>query len=992
MSDSKQTSQPPHASFDRVGQGQLSVDASVWIQMLNLFATPAWISTGKGQLVFANQTARQMYFPEDGQAWLERIVESDRSVVLDCFAAMHAPSNAASAGVKVRTGKLALRFLKSQQVVNAAAGAPGKAPGVTSCQVDVARCQTGSDGVALFSFVANESDVPSRPRSVALSHDSLFTSAKYRSLVENLPLNVFHKDMEGRLTFCNQRYCESIGVTLEELMGKTDTDLFSQDLAEKYRRDDLWVLQTGKPFRDVELHPKGDESIYVELIKAPITDDDGKVIGIQGMFWDVTDRRKAEAALREAKEIAEAASKAKSDFLANVSHEIRTPMNGIIGMTELMLDTVADKNDREHLELIHLSAESLLSLLNNILDFSKIESGKIELESQRFSLKECIGDTIRSLAFRAHERDLELILEFAGGVPTEIVGDAVRLRQVIVNLVSNAIKFTEEGYVKVAVDCDVITRESEMVRDESHQRLTVHVSDTGVGIPFEKQSKIFAEFEQADSSTTRKYGGTGLGLTISSRLVELMGGELQVTSKPGEGTDFYFSIDVATNRNEVTESNAKLADQNVLLVTRHPLVGENIKRQLSARMMSATVVTTAAQAIAELIAADREHRRYDLAIVEMKLAEGDGRTVATMVGDSNRFRRMPLILLANTNSREVSSAREALGISLQLTKPVKESDLIATIETALDAAGIENSQYVESATTEERPRDKGFQVTLASSQAAKTLRVLAAEDNSVNQRLIGELLRRAGHEVVLANNGLEAVACFQKGEFDLVLMDVQMPEMDGFDATYEIRKLQADSGRRVPIIALTAHASPADRKRCLAAGMDEYLAKPIRAGELYSMINQQTGRAEDRLGDQAEQSGQPEPRHTKVENPVEWEIAFDTVGGDQQLLGDLLRVFVKDQGSLVDALSRALTANDSKEVRLGAHSLRSALGHLGVSEAARLAGKMEDIATKETERAEASGSQTNVDLSEARRLFSDFKNVIDLAVVEIKKFLAGGAR
>ncbi|HMP80282.1 MAG TPA: ATP-binding protein, partial [Pirellulaceae bacterium] len=361
--------------------------------------------------------------------------------------------------------------------------------------------------------------------------------AIYETLVQNLPIKVFRKDQTGRLVFCNQLYCEALGRPLEELIGKTDHDLFPPELADKYVTDDARVLATGQPMHDIEQHPGSDSSIsYVEVLKAPLVDSRGRRVGIQGMFWDVTSRVLAEEELKHSRDIAQAASKAKGDFLANVSHEIRTPMNAIIGITELLLDSCRDKQQREYLSMIQQSGENLITLLNDILDFSKIEAGKLELERLPFDLRNRLGDTLRSLAVRAHAKDLELVLDFDPLIPRTLIGDLNRIRQVLVNLVSNAIKFTDEGEVVLRVDCP---RKSDQLA-----HLTFDVIDSGIGIPGHRLESIFHEFEQAEMTTSRQYGGTGLGLPITRRLVTLMGGTLQVSSQVGFGSQFHFELEL----------------------------------------------------------------------------------------------------------------------------------------------------------------------------------------------------------------------------------------------------------------------------------------------------------------------------------------------------------------------------------------------------------------------------------------------------------------
>ena len=784
-------------------------------------------------------------------------------------------------------------------------------------------------------------------------------SARFKSLVDNLPVSVVHKDVEGRVIFANRQYLQTSAVdSMAPILGRTDADLFAPEFAAKFRKDDQWVMQTRQTFRDVEAHPS-ERHVFVETIKAPLLDDDGSLLGVQCIFWDVTDRKLAEEALRQAKEIAEAASQAKSDFLANMSHEIRTPMNGIIGLTDLMLATVKNPNDREHLELVQISAESLLSLINNILDFSKIEAGKVELESRRFDLRESLGDTLRSLGFRAHEKGLELFCSFSPDSPVEIIGDLVRLRQIVVNLVSNAIKFTENGHIEVSVVRDRTTRpEGE---DNSLVRLMFSVTDTGVGIPEEKQKRIFEEFEQADSSTTRNYGGTGLGLAISSRLVSLMGGTLEVESQPRFGTTFSFSIDVQVDGRPVAKrvDELHLTDCRALVVTKSIPLGDNFQKRLEHRGVFAEVVNSGAEAIKSF----RQHCDaavpFDLMLTDVELPDQSAFSLVEQIRSDHRGRDLAVVFLANTKTRDITESRAALGIEQQLTKPVKDKDLFACIESLFDRAD-------EEGLTPKNVRADSVQDLLLSS--LNSLRVLVAEDNAVNQTLMKALLRRAGHEPVVAANGIEAVKLFRSESFDVILMDVQMPEMDGYEATYEILKLQTNRGQRVPIIALTAHASPADRNRCLAAGMDEYLSKPIRAQSLYAMIDRLTGHHTTVNTDK--------PETKTAVSAIDWEAAFETVGGDQGLLKELLRVFVGDQAKLVQELESAIKSGNAREVRLSAHSFRGSLRHLGVSEASRVAGRIEDKAVADPS------------LSGVAKLFKQFKSNIDVAVEEIHHYLA----
>ncbi|MFK7770271.1 MAG: response regulator [Mariniblastus sp.] len=755
------------------------------------------------------------------------------------------------------------------------------------------------------------------------------SQAIYDSLVESLPINVFRKDREGNFVFANKKFCEGINLPLEEVLGKRDEDLFGKELAEKYHKDDAWVLQTGLPFHDIESHPRGDDSLYVEVLKAAVQNKSGKRIGIQGMFWDVTDRKKAEQALRSAKEIAESASRAKSDFLANVSHEIRTPMNGIIGMTDLLLSTVRRSEDRNYLKLIQSSADSLLTLINDILDFSKIEAGKVQLESQRFDMRDTLGDTLRSLAFRAHSKKLELIARFAPDVPHEVIGDLARLRQVVVNLVSNAIKFTHEGSVIFNVDSVGAT--------EDKVQLRFSVTDSGIGIPAEKHELIFSEFEQADTSTTREYGGTGLGLAIASRIVDLMGGKLKVKSEIGQGSEFSFTAEFHIDSTGFKESQDLLDGQSVMLVCRNAKMLANLESTLRNWKIRTFTENAAQPAFSVLQGMAIAGEPIPLVITDIELDKDDGPTLASWIrsdeqaGAKSVFKTQ-IIFLANASLTEGTTGkdegskrynRSELGIGHQLLKPVKEKDLFDAISLVLGLA--EPTTTNHSSATDSRDADAG----------SAQLSILLAEDNAINQKLAIALLEKVGHEVKLAHNGREAIELYRANQFDLILMDVQMPDIDGFEATYEIRKIQTETGLRIPIIALTAHASGADRKRCLAGGMDEYIAKPIRANDLYDLINQQTGHRST-----IRQTGNTTSKPS--ERLVDWERAFETVGGDRSLLGELIKVFLKDRESMVQNIKRAIDSKNDKELRLSAHSMKGALTHLGARDSAIIAGELEE--------------------------------------------------
>jgi PAS domain S-box-containing protein len=743
-------------------------------------------------------------------------------------------------------------------------------------------------------------DITDRKRAEAALRDS---EALYHSLVESLPLSVFRKDLDGRFTFGNHLFCQALGITPSQLVGRTDRDFFPSHLAEKYRADDRTVIEEGTAVEAVEEHQDpGGQTRFVQVIKTPVHDARGEVVGTQGIFWDVTDRLRAQEELNRAKEAAEAASQAKSEFLANISHEIRTPMNGILGMTELALDTDLTPEQREYLGMVKASAEVLLCTLNDILDFSHIEAGRLSLEHVPFGLREGLGDTMKALAARAHRKGLELACHVAPDAPDDLVGDPVRLRQVVVNLVGNAIKFTEHG--------EVVVRVEKAEEEPGAVVLHIAVRDTGIGISAEKQHLVFAPFVQADGSTTRRYSGTGLGLAIAERLVGLMGGRVWLESAAGLGSTFHFTARFALRG---AAPFAVDLDGLAVLVVDDNATNRRILEELTAEWHLRPVgATGGAEALAELRRAAAAGQPYRLVLLDALMPGMDGFAVAREVAADAALRGTAVVMLSSTNGRPAGPADAPVAACLM--KPVKPSELLDAIRSVLGGA--------VAVPVQPQPAPGG------AAGPARSLHVLLAEDDAVSRKLVLRLLQKQGHLVSVAENGRAAVEALERGNFDLVLMDVQMPELSGLEATAEIRRRERATGGHVPVIAMTADALQGDREQCLASGMDGYVSKPIQAAELYQAIDGALA---------VSAAGAPQS------DELDLTAALQGVGGDRGLLRELAVEFLQSWPERVAELRQSAASGDTRGLVRLAQMVRAAAAQVGARAAAAAAERLEGL-------------------------------------------------
>ena len=646
-----------------------------------------------------------------------------------------------------------------------------------------------------------------------------------RAVIDGLPDLIYIKDTESRFLLANPAQRKFLtGKTDADVIGDTDVSFFPKETAAGFFNDEQEIIRTGlsvvsqaERMRDFD-----GNDVWILTTKVPFRDRDGNVAGIIGIGRNVTAQKQIEGEMIKARAQAEAANRAKSEFLANMSHEIRTPLNGVIGMTELALDTELTEEQREYLDTVRLSASTLLNVINDILDFSKIESGKIDIEKVDFDLRECVETTLKTVVHLAEEKGLELLCDIAPEAPMTVRGDSTRLGQMILNLVGNAIKFTIEGQVAVKVEVEPQTGEGTV--------LHFTVSDTGIGIPKEKQAAIFESFTQGDASTTREFGGTGLGLTITSRLAAIMGGKVWVESEFGKGSEFHFTVRVSVGDAPILHIKSALLYE-LLSNARALIVDDNLtnrfilEKMLTRWGMRPVCVESGEVALRELTSALESGDPYRLVLTDKQMPNMDGFGLVEQIRNRPEISTANVILMSSGAHRGDIARCQELGFSAYLTKPVRQGELRDAIALALDRREKQSASEAGMPFKDRR-----------SDQRTIALKVLLAEDNAVNQRLASRLLEKRGHLVTVANNGQEAIAHLEHAAYDLVLMDVQMPLIDGLEATRMIRNNEKVTGMHQPIVALTAHAVKGDQERCEEAGMDGYLAKPIRPEELDAVL------------------------------------------------------------------------------------------------------------------------------------------------------------
>jgi len=784
---------------------------------------------------------------------------------------------------------------------------------------------------------------------------------KYRTIIESIEDGYYEFNREGRLTFCNSSLSRILDQPRHNIIGQDIHAILGPEYGQKMMQAFLDVYQNQTTHtKELEWSFRQRDGVrkYLETSLSLVINTKGDVTGFRGLLRDVTRRKLAEALYRE-KLSAEAASRSKSEFLANMSHEIRTPLNSIIGLIELTLDSDLSDEQREDLNVVISAAYALLSLINDILDFSKIEAGRLELEYIPFNLPEFIGESLRILAAKAHEKHLELAYRVDPAVPNIVVGDPSRVRQIILNLVGNAIKFTDQGEIVVTVEPET--------GSQNPYHLAFSIRDTGIGIPKEKQESIFGAFSQADGSTSRKYGGTGLGLAVSKQLVTLMNGRIWIESpisighllaqnnEVGPGSAFHFSAHFRPAPEETQKADG-IPDINIkgkkALVVDDNLSNLEITMELMESWDMAPIATTSAQKAKEILKNLRQTGSpYELILIDSDMPDEDGFSLVKWLQKQDALELKTILMLTSLRNRQQVNL-ENLHVSAIITKPVRPSDLLDAIIKALFQSEEQTKSTIEAAEP-------------TTTQPQMALNVLVAEDTPFNQKFISRLLGKWGYTAEIVDNGLKAVAAVSAAGYDIILMDVQMPEMDGFEATAKIRELEAQKGSHTPIIAMTAHAMKGDRERCLEAGMDDYVPKPISSEALANAIR-------NLIKDKPQPIEKEDTVDEDTQPFFDKDALLKAFDNDMEFLKEVIDMFIADYPDMLKNITTAIESKDAPGLQRTAHALKGMLGNFQAESSAQKAYALEKMGSNgQLENAADIYRQLSAELDSLERMFLD---------------------
>lgn len=776
--------------------------------------------------------------------------------------------------------------------------------------------------------------------------------ARLAAIVDSSYDAIIGTDLHGRVISWNQGAEQVYGYAADEILGQSIQLILPEGIGANEAPMNK-VVTSGKQLTQFESRRRRKDGsiIDVAMTVSPIRDSRGRIVGASTIERNITLSKQREKELRKAKKEAEKANQAKTEFLANISHELRTPMNAILGMLNLSLGEKLPETIRDYLSTAHESAQTLLYLLNDLLDFSRMSAGHLELENEPFRLRETVDTAIKTISLRASEKGLELACHIGKHVPNTLRGDAMRLRQIIINLAGNAIKFTDQG--EVLVDVNVQSHRGSQVA------LQVSVRDTGIGIPPEDQEKIFAPFTQVDASTTRNETGSGLGLSIVRELVAKMGGSIGLESEVGRGSLFYFTVPFEVLPDtSIPPENTELADLPVLVVDDNRTNQVILEETLSNWSMQPDVVGSAKAALKRVQEADKAGRPYSMMIVDALMPEMDGFMLVEELNQRLKDAARPtMILMLSSADRQTFKQRcENLQVAAYLEKPVSQSELMDTLMTVLRGPMLDRESFEQV-----QPIPQG-------------LNILIAEDTPANQKVIRAILEKRGHHVQIANNGREAVDYVKQAEFDVVLMDVQMPTMDGLQATQMIRQLSDPARAEIPIVAMTAHARREDRRKCLASGMDAYIAKPIDAGKLIQLIESAKHRSTDSSGRHASETWEEIPMIASTKQ-INIDSAKARMGGNEELVIDLARFFLEDAPKLARDMEQGIANGQAESVERAAHSLKGLAANF-------------DAETLATQCLAVEEHGRNDDLKKAKTPCRDLQKTVRAVCDELKAYIA----